>query len=283
MIYKESPLCSWGSAFGHESAESLPACLINLLPESFGALSASESSCNISGDIIWDLDGGVFTSLLLAQLPQPARHHWTMLIQGREPLSQWVPVAQKNLERLGNQTGSTAHYTGKNPGSNSDLPQEAEGESDQLSICTLVTAFLGVKPCLSGSGSRVEVLSCVGVYENTSLRRSLVTKRVWRPDPWVHRELIWSRVNPNSASGPGLIWTHYGQEMPNFLQGEWPEMDEVSGVICSPLCAGEEDPLPPLHSPYPFCLCLCLDVWHMGGMGGGQSKNTTTPLTRVHA
>jgi hypothetical protein len=33
MVYKESPLCSWGSAFGCESAELLPACLINLLPE----------------------------------------------------------------------------------------------------------------------------------------------------------------------------------------------------------------------------------------------------------
>jgi hypothetical protein len=55
-------------------------------------------------------------------------------------------------------------------------------------------------------------------------------------------------------------------------------MDKASGVICFPLCAREEDPLPPLHSPHPFCLCLCLDVWQMGGMGGGQSKNTTLEL-----
>jgi hypothetical protein len=47
MVYKKSPLCSLWSAFGHESAESLPACLINFLPESFGALSVSEPSCNI--------------------------------------------------------------------------------------------------------------------------------------------------------------------------------------------------------------------------------------------
>jgi hypothetical protein len=38
MVYKESPLCSRGSTFGLESAESMPACLINLLPKSFGAL-----------------------------------------------------------------------------------------------------------------------------------------------------------------------------------------------------------------------------------------------------
>jgi hypothetical protein len=39
--HKEGPLCSWGSVFGLKSAESLLACLINLLPESFGALSVS--------------------------------------------------------------------------------------------------------------------------------------------------------------------------------------------------------------------------------------------------
>jgi hypothetical protein len=39
MVYKESPLCSQGPAFGLESAESLSDCLINLLPKSFGALS----------------------------------------------------------------------------------------------------------------------------------------------------------------------------------------------------------------------------------------------------
>jgi hypothetical protein len=41
MVYKESPLCSWGSAFGLESAKLLLACLIYLLLESFGALSVS--------------------------------------------------------------------------------------------------------------------------------------------------------------------------------------------------------------------------------------------------
>jgi hypothetical protein len=44
MVYKESPLCSRGSAFGYESTELLPACVINLLPKSFRALSVSEPS-----------------------------------------------------------------------------------------------------------------------------------------------------------------------------------------------------------------------------------------------
>jgi hypothetical protein len=39
MVYKESLLRSWGSAFGCKSAELLLTCLINMLPESFGALS----------------------------------------------------------------------------------------------------------------------------------------------------------------------------------------------------------------------------------------------------
>jgi hypothetical protein len=30
-----------------------------------------------------------------------------------------------------------------------------------------------------------------------------------------------------------------------------------------------------LHSPYLFCLCLCLEVWQTDGIGGGQSKNTS--------
>jgi hypothetical protein len=30
--------------------------------------------------------------------------------------------------------GNTAHQTGKNPGSNSGLPQEAEGETDHLPV-----------------------------------------------------------------------------------------------------------------------------------------------------
>jgi hypothetical protein len=38
-------------------------------------------------------------------------------------------------------------------------------------------------------------------------------------------------------------------------------MDKASGVICFPLCTGEENPLPPLYSPHPFSLCLYLDAW----------------------
>jgi hypothetical protein len=56
-------------------------------------------------------------------------------------------------------------------------------------------------------------------------------------------------------------------------------VDEVNGVICFLLCVGEEDLLPPLHSPLPFRFCLCLAVWQMEGRGRGQSKNTSLECT----
>jgi hypothetical protein len=75
----------------------------------------------------------------------------------------------------------------------------------------------------------VEILCCVSVCESVSLRRSLAEKQVWSPNPQVHGELTWSRVNPKRASGPGSIWTHYGHETPKSSQGERLEKDKASG------------------------------------------------------
>jgi hypothetical protein len=59
-----------------------------------------------------------------------------MLIEGvslsPSELRRQVFVTQRNPERLRNQFENPAHQTSKNPGLNSALPQEAEGESDQL-------------------------------------------------------------------------------------------------------------------------------------------------------
>jgi hypothetical protein len=70
-----------------------------------------------------------------------------MLIEGREPLS-WRSKevssgCTKELENLGNQLGSTEHETGKNPSLNSDVPQEAEGESEQLPKAPKKPTFWG--------------------------------------------------------------------------------------------------------------------------------------------
>jgi hypothetical protein len=87
MVYKESPFCSQGSAFGLKSTELLLACLINLLSESFGALSVLAFLQHFWGPS-QDLEGSIFTSSL-AQHPQltrraaPVRHYQTKLIQGR--------------------------------------------------------------------------------------------------------------------------------------------------------------------------------------------------------
>jgi hypothetical protein len=86
-------------------------------------------------------------------------------------------------------------------------------------------------------------------------------KQVQSPNLLVCGELIWSRVSPNRASGPGFIQTHYSLEVPKSLLGELLEMDKASGVICFPLCARKEDPLLPLHNPHPFHFCLCLHIW----------------------
>jgi hypothetical protein len=71
-----------------------------------------------------------------------------------------------------------------------------------------------------------------------------------------------SRVSPNRASS----WAHYGQETPKPPQGKQLETNDASAVIYFPLCARKEEPLPPLHSPHPFHLCLCHDIWQIGGM-----------------
>jgi hypothetical protein len=81
---------------------------------------------------------------------------------------------------------------------------------------SLVTTFWG---CLSGSGSRVEVLCCVRVCESASLRYSLVMKWVWSPYPCVHSEIIWSRVSPNRASGLGLYWLTMAKRCLNPCKG----------------------------------------------------------------
>jgi hypothetical protein len=58
------------------------------------------------------------------------------LIPRKDLSFQWVrakaSAAQRNPLRLKNQFRNTALCTGKNPGSNSGLPQKAEGESDHL-------------------------------------------------------------------------------------------------------------------------------------------------------
>jgi hypothetical protein len=178
MIHKEIPLCSWGSAFGHESTELLPACLINLLPKSFGALSVSAwTLLQHFWGLIWDLEGGVFTSSLsLTQHPwpagraAPARCCQTVLIWRWEPLS-WK--AKEVSSSCTKEPGKTQEPTWE-PCS-SDWFRFRPASGSRRGVWSTLKRhpsnhFLGVKPCLSSSGSGVEVLCCVRLCESESLR-----------------------------------------------------------------------------------------------------------------
>jgi hypothetical protein len=132
------------------------------------------TSCNISLRlVIWDCgDGELSPPLSLGCIPLDCQEEIPPGTNGQldlvgESSFQRVGVsalvAHQNPVRHRNQQGegSTAHQTGKNPGSNSGLPQEAEGELDHLPMEHPSDHHFWVKSCLSGSGSSVEVWCCV--------------------------------------------------------------------------------------------------------------------------
>jgi hypothetical protein len=91
MVYKESSLCSQDSAFGCVSTESLPACLINFLPESFGALSLHLSHPTFLG-VRLKFRGLCFHLIVTSSVSRPSKraapamHHWMCWSKGRDPL-----------------------------------------------------------------------------------------------------------------------------------------------------------------------------------------------------
>jgi hypothetical protein len=161
IVYKEDPFCSRDSAFGLKSAESLWACLINLLPESFLALSLSETTCNISGVLTRDLESSVLlpccNSVYLTcwegcpcQVP-PYHVDLGVWLSPSMPRKQ-VLVAQRNPERFGNQLEITAHQTGTN-----HVQIEACLRRQKGSLINsrkhLNNPLWGMKPCLSVQGA----------------------------------------------------------------------------------------------------------------------------------
>jgi hypothetical protein len=116
----------------------------------------------------------------------------------------WVPVAQGNPERLGNQHGSPDHQSHKNLGPNSGLLQEAEGEYEQFPKTPKLSPFLRWSNVFQVQGAGWNYCA---VWESV---------KVWTWDvPWLQsfecRVLIHryrSRVSPNRVPGPGLIWTY---------------------------------------------------------------------------
>jgi hypothetical protein len=262
MVYKESPLCSQCSVCW------AAASLLNKLasrklwyPLSHWVL------LQHFWRLIWDLEADVFTSLSLAQhfwptrKAAPARHHRTVLLwgEGASPSKprRWVSVAQRNLERLGNQPGSPTHHTGKNPGSNSGLPQEAEREFDQFSKGTQVTPSWGcVWNCVfrvQGAGWKYcAVWGCVKVWAcNVSwlwskcgvlIRRSVVNSY----------GLQWALTGPLVQVLYGLTAAKAHTKSRKRRGGD--EWSKWCYLFCP--CVPERFSLPPLHIPHPFHLCL---------------------------
>jgi hypothetical protein len=150
MVYKKGSLCSPGSAFGLESAELWPAFLINLLPERFGAPSVCLNPPTTFLGCSPGIRRVVFSSpchgLSAPGLPggPPLPGTTRPVVPGGGSFSPgergnfWL---HKGTRKAQEPTCSPAYQTGKNPGSNSGLPQEAEEESDQFP--TRVTTFWG--------------------------------------------------------------------------------------------------------------------------------------------
>jgi hypothetical protein len=134
-------------------------------------ISQLATSCNISwGHVIQDCGDGELSPLLLLgcvppdcqeEIPpgtkkqlDPEGDSSSQRVGMKVSDAQWNPLRPRNQQG----EGSTAHQTDKNLGSNSDLSQEAEGETDHFPVRHPSNCLFRVKPCLSGSGSRIEVL-----------------------------------------------------------------------------------------------------------------------------
>jgi hypothetical protein len=76
--------------------------------------------------------------------------------------------------------------------------------------CTLVTVFWSETVSLGFREWGGSTVLCESVW-SASLRNSPAAKWAGSCNPQVGGELIWSRVSPNRASGPGFIQTLYGQ------------------------------------------------------------------------
>jgi hypothetical protein len=155
-----------------------------------------------------------FTSLVAEVCPPDCWEKWSCQDHwqgGTHPLGEsgWGSQTHNGIQwGAGSSEGSTACQTDKNLGSNSDLPQEAKEELDQLPVRHPSNHLL-----MWNHDSQVQAVGwkycAVWVCEIASLRCSLAAKWGRNPNLLVHGEFVWSRVSPNRASSLGFIWTHY--------------------------------------------------------------------------
>jgi hypothetical protein len=262
----------------------LLACLINLLPECFGAPSLSQSypatflgcSCGIQSD--------VFASLFQAQCPQSVRKAICqappdILIQGSKvskslslgDLRRQVLVTQRTWKGLGTKLGNLVIGLVRTWIRFLACLKRQKGSLINSQWDTLITAFWGWNLSqVQGAGWKY---CAVWVCERVSLRYSPAMKRVWSPDLRVHGNsygLEWIPTGP-------LVWGLYGLTMAKRCLNPSKEKGwrRWSKWCCFLLCAGEEDPYLLLFLSLSWCLVT-------GEMGERESKNTPPP-PRVHA
>jgi hypothetical protein len=194
---RKAPLCSWGSAFGlvHWVTDSLLNklaswklwCPISLSKSSY----ISEGLSGIRRVVLSPPGGQLNVPSLLGGPARPATTR--SADPGGGSLSsdklRQVLVAQRNPERLGNQLGSPLVRLVRTWVWIQTWLRRQKGSMINSQQDTLVTAFW-VKPCLSGSGSGVDVLCCVRVYKIVSLRQSPAAKQMQNPDLQVHGKLM---------------------------------------------------------------------------------------------
>jgi hypothetical protein len=149
-----------------------------LLPASClkSPISQLANSCNTSwGLIIQDCGDGVVTGVHPPRWPggDPTRHQQTawsrggfiLLVSQDEGLRCTTePSEVQEPAREGEHHSSTS----KNLVQIQTCPKRQKGSLITSQWDILVTATLGMKPCLSGSGSGMEVQCCIRVYENAS-------------------------------------------------------------------------------------------------------------------
>jgi hypothetical protein len=142
-------------------------------------ISQLANSCNISWMLIWDCSDGELSPPLSSEcIP------WTTRRSHQVPMDSliWRKIHPAGESGWGPRMHNRTQWgTGTSKGRGAPLirlvrtqvqiqacPRRQKGNLITSQWDILVTTIFGVKPCLSGSGSGMEVQCCMRVYENAS-------------------------------------------------------------------------------------------------------------------
>jgi hypothetical protein len=235
-VYKAIPLCSQPL-----DISLLSLCQHNkmLLPAelSQGPISQIKIPVTFLGGLLPGLQRWWFFTSLVAGMHPPDRRENGLLIRCQQTAwsggkthppgeSGWgTQTHNRTWWGTGTNEGSGAHQTGKNPGSNSGLPQEAERESNQQPVRHPSNLLLGWNRVSQGVGQRYcAVLECVKVRAWDAVQlQSECGIPICRCVANSYGQ-GWALTRPLVQGFYGLTTA---KEMPKFLQGEQPETNEA--------------------------------------------------------